>query len=59
MLLRVLEQNDNSENCLDDSFYLKDVITALGRLDNVLIMPEIAKEIYRQFKLDQISNSSP
>lgn len=47
MLLRVLEQNDNSENCLDDSFYLKDLIAALGRLDNVQIMPEIAKEIYR------------
>ena len=59
MLMRVLEQNDNSENCIDDSFYLKDLIAALGRLDNIIMMPEIAREIYRQFKLDQISNSSP
>jgi hypothetical protein len=39
MLLRVLEQNDNTENCLDDSFYLKDLIAALGRLDNIQLMP--------------------
>jgi hypothetical protein len=59
MLLRVLKQNDNSENPFDDSFYLRDLIASLGRLDNVMMMPVIAEEIYRQFKLDQISNSSP
>lgn len=59
MLLRVLKQNDNSENPFDDSFYLRDLIASLGRLDNVPMMPIIAEEIYRQFKLDQISNSSP
>ena len=35
------------------------MIASLGRLDNVAMMPVIAEEIYRQFKLDQISNSSP
>jgi hypothetical protein len=59
MLLRVLKQNDNSENPFDDSFYLRDLIASLGNLDNVAMMPMIAEEIYRQFKLDQISNSSP
>jgi len=59
MLLKVLEQNDNSENAFDDSFYLKDILASLGRLDNLPLMPKIATEIFRQFKLDQISNSSP
>ena len=35
MILRVLKQNDNSENPFDDSFYLRDLIASLGRLDNV------------------------
>jgi hypothetical protein len=47
MLLRVLEQNDNSGQFLDDSFYLQDLIAALGRLDNINLMPVIAKEVYR------------
>jgi len=47
MLLRVLEQNDNSENNFDDSFYLRDVIACLGRIDNLSMMPAIATEIYR------------
>jgi len=59
MLIKVLEQNDNSENSFDDSFLIRDMMAALGRLDNVALMPKIALEIQRQFKLDQISNSSP
>ena len=35
MLLRVLEFNDNSGNDYDDSFYLKDLLCCLGRLDNI------------------------
>lgn len=59
MLLRVLEQNDNSENYFDDSFLVRDILASLGRLDNINYIKRIATEIYRQFKLDQISNSSP
>ena len=59
MLLKVLEQNDNSENYFDDSFYIRDILASLGRLDNLNYMVKIAREILRQFKLDQISNSSP
>lgn len=58
MLLQVLAQNDNSNNDYDDSYYLRDLLAALGRLDNVKLMPQVAAEVYRQFKLDQISNSS-
>jgi len=47
MLLRVLKQNDNSENAFDDSFYLRDLIASLGRMDNIPMMPTIAEEIYR------------
>ena len=59
MLLRVLEQNDNSDNYFDDSFLVRDILASLGRLDSVNYLHRIASEIYRQFKLDQISNSSP
>jgi len=47
MLIKVLEQNDNSENPFDDSFLVRDLLAALGRLDNVTLMPKIASEIYR------------
>ena len=52
LLLKLLLENDNSENFFDDSSYLKTIIRSLGSLDNFKHMPEIAKEIYRQFKLD-------
>ena len=59
MLLKVLEQNDNSENYFDDSFLVRDILASLGRLDNMNYLHRIACEIHRQFRLDQISNSSP
>lgn len=59
MLLQVLEQNDNSDSYFDDSFYIRDILASLGRLDNLSYMARIASELLRQFKLDQISNSSP
>ena len=47
MLIKVLEQNDNSENQFDDSFLIKDLLASLGRLDNITLMPKIAQEILR------------
>lgn len=47
MLIKVLEQNDNSENPFDDSFQIRDLLAALGNLDNINLMPKIAAEIYR------------
>lgn len=59
LLLKLLQENDNSENSYDDSHYLKQIIKSLGCLDNFKLMPEIAKEVYRQFKLDHIGRFSP
>lgn len=39
MLLQVLAQNDNSSNDFDDSYYLRDLLSALGRIDNHKMMP--------------------
>ena len=52
MLFKVLEQSDNSENKFDDSFYIGHLLDSLGRLDNFTLMPVIAEEVLRQFKLD-------
>jgi len=35
------------------------MLSCLGLLDNFSMMPIIAEEVLRQFKLDQIANSSP
>ena len=58
-LLKVLEQNDNTDNYFDDSYLIRDILASLGRLDNINYLARVSSEIYRQFKLDQISNSSP
>ena len=47
MLFKVLEQNDNSDNPYNDAFQIKEMLIALGRLDNFKMMPRIAAEIYR------------
>lgn len=52
LFLKLLKENDNSENYFDDSCYLKQIIKSLGSLDNFKYMPEIAYEVYRQFKMD-------
>lgn len=38
---------------------IRDILASLGRLDNINYISRIASAIYNQFKLDQISNSSP
>ena len=58
LLLKLLKENDNSENFYDDGNFLKTIIESLGNVLNFKYMPEIAKEIYRQFKLDQIGRFS-
>lgn len=57
--MRLLQENDNSENPFDDSFYIKQILKALGNLDCFKLLPEIATEIYRQFRLDYIGKFSP
>ena len=58
LFLKLLKENDNSENYYDDANYLKTIIESLGNVLNFKFMPEIAQEIYRQFKLDQIGRFS-
>lgn len=54
LLLKLLQENDNSENPMDDSHYLGQVLKSLGKLDNFKYLPAIAQEVFRQFKLDNI-----
>lgn len=56
--MKLLLENDNSENPFEDCGYLKTILKALGSLDNLKAMPDIAKEIYRQFKLDHLGRFS-
>jgi hypothetical protein len=59
LLMKLLGENDNSLNPFDDSFFLKQIIKGLGRLDCFIHLINISKEIYRQFKLDLIGHFSP
>lgn len=57
-MIRLLRENDNSDNAFDDSFFIGKILSNLGKLDNFVAMPEIAKEIQRLFNLDHISKFS-
>lgn len=59
LLIRLLQQNDNSENAFDDSFYISKILASLGKLDHFECMPEIATEVERKFNLDNIGQYSP
>lgn len=52
LLMRLLKENDNSENAFDDCFYIGKILSSLGKLDNFKHMPAIAQEIKSQFYLD-------
>jgi hypothetical protein len=45
--MKLLQENDNQENPFDDSFYIKQILKAMGNIDNFKYIPEIASEIYR------------
>jgi hypothetical protein len=57
-MIRLLRENDNSDNAFDDSFFIGKILSNLGKLDNFVSMPEIAKEVQRLFNLDHISKFS-
>ena len=46
-MLRLLRENDNSENAFDDSFFQGKILANLGKLDNFTVMPEIAREVQK------------
>lgn len=47
LFVRLLKENDNSENAFDDCFYISKIIKNLGKLDNFKTMPQVAKEMTR------------
>jgi hypothetical protein len=57
--MKVLEQADGSDDAFDDSFYIANLLECLGRLDNFSYTVDIANEIIRHLKLDQITHASP
>ena len=58
LFIRLLRENDNSENAFDDCFLIGKLIKNMGKLDNFKYMPSIAEEIKRQFNLDGIGKFS-
>lgn len=56
--MRLLNENDNSENAFDDCFFMAKIIKNLGKLDNFKVLPQVANEINRQFNLDYIGKFS-
>lgn len=58
LMIRLLNENDNSENAFDDCFLISKIIASLGKLDNFKMLPKIAAEINRQFNLDHIGKFS-
>lgn len=58
-MIRLIRENDNSENPFDDSFYISKLLANLGKLDNFDFMPQIAQLIEKKFKLDNIGQPSP
>jgi hypothetical protein len=57
-MLRLLRENDNSDNAFDDSFMQGKILANLGKLDNFSCMPEIAREVQKQFNLDHTGKFS-
>ena len=59
LMMRLLRENDNSDNAFDDSFWIGKLLANLGKLSNFRSMSDIALELLRQFNLDHIGKFSP
>ena len=57
-MLRLLRENENSDNAFDDCFLIGKILSNLGKLDNFSCMPEIAKEVSKHFNLDHTGKFS-
>lgn len=53
-MIRLIKENDNSENPFDDSFYISKLLSNLGKLDNFDFLPQICSIIENKFNLDNI-----
>ena len=58
LMMKLLHENDNSENAFDDCFLIGKILSNLGKLDHFECMPLIAREIQRQFNFDHIGKFS-
>ena len=58
LMMKLLHENDNSENAFDDCFLIGKILSNLGKLDHFECMPLIAKEMQRQFNFDHIGKFS-
>lgn len=54
LMIRLVKENDNSENPFDDSFYISKLLANLGKLDNFDFLVEICSIIDNKFNLDNI-----
>jgi len=45
LMIRLLKENDNSENAFDDCFLIGKILANMGKMDNFMFMPQIAQEI--------------
>lgn len=59
LMMRLLRENDNSDNAFDDSFWIGKLLANLGKLSKYEAMKAIALELLRQFNLDHIGKFSP
>lgn len=58
LMLRLLRENENSDNAFDDCFLIGKILSNLGKLDNFSCMPEIAQEVQKHFNLDHTGKFS-
>lgn len=47
MMIKLLDENENSTNAYDDSFWISKILRNLGKLDNIEMMEYIARKVYR------------
>ena len=59
MMIKLLDENENSSNAYNDSFWISKILRNLGKLDNIDMMEDIARKVYRQFNLDTVGKFSP
>ena len=46
-MIKLLDENENSTNAYDDSFWISKILRNLGKLDNIDMMEGIARKVYR------------
>ena len=58
VILKLLQENDNTENAFDDAFWVKRLLVSLGKLDDFKAMPLIAQQAEKYLTLDLVTRKS-